>query len=552
MKWLLVLLVACGDNTDALTLQLENGTIHGVVAGDTRAFLGIPYAAPPIGELRWKPPQPALPIEGVHDASHVGEQCPQALSLTGVGAEDCLFLNVWVPQRGRELPVMVWLHGGAFLFGSGGDAYYDGRYLAETYGVVVVTLNYRLGAFGFLAHAQLTAEDPAYPSSGNYGLEDQRAALQWVQRNISVFGGDPAQVTLFGESAGGFSTCVHYAFPRGEQLFRAAISESGLCASTIPEPSLAQAELAGARIAERLGCTGSDAIGCLRDKTDDELREATKVPPRSEQDPGGPFYADERTMVSTLPNVDGLVLPITLREVFAAGDFEPRPLLLGTNRDEGTLFHSVFFAATVQGEQDYRDAVARRFGAANVDAIVAQYPVASFANANRALAEVTGDSFFACPARRTARGVAAAGAATYVYSFERALDDPFLDDLGVFHSSELPFLFNAPPEAFPLGKVGSGQAVADAMQRYWTSFAITGSPDGDVAWPEYDLATDQHLILDSTITTGTGLYAERCVLGCDLDRALVLSDRPTAITMPMNTPTTPPAIAPATPPINPP
>ncbi len=503
----LAILVACGDNVDELTVQIENGTIHGQLDGNTRAFLGIAYAAPPIGDNRWRPPQPALPIDGVDDATHVGEQCSQSLSLSGLGAEDCLFLNVWVPRdAGPDLPVMVWLHGGAFLFGSGGDPYYDGQFLAETYGVVIVTVNYRLGAFGFLAHTELTAEDPAYPSSGNYGLEDQRFALQWVQRNIDRFGGDPEQVTLFGESAGGFSTCVHYAFPRGERLFRAAISESGLCASTIPEPTLAEAEIAGARIATQLGCT---SIACLRAKSVSEIREATAVPPRSEQDPGGPFYADATTMVSTLPNVDGLVIPMTLREAFAAGDFEPRPLILGTNRDEGTLFHSVFFAKAVADEPEYRAALARRFGSTRVDAIFAAYPISTYGTANRALAQVTGDSFFGCPARRTARGAAAAGAAVYFYSFEREPDDPFLDELGVFHSSEIPFLFQS--DEYPLAKIGTGQAVADTLQSYWTRFAITLSPDGagPVPWPTYD-QTERHLILDAPVTESSGLRAAAC------------------------------------------
>ncbi len=516
MRWLaaLALCAACGDDTDELTIRIENGTIHGKLDGNTRAFLGIPYAAPPIDDLRWRPPQPAPPIAGTHDATHIGEQCPQSFSISGVGAEDCLFLNVWAPRdAGSELPVMVWLHGGAFLFGSAGDPYYDGRFLAETYGIVIVSINYRLGPFGFLAHPELTAEDPAYPSSGNYGLEDQRAALQWVQRNISVFGGDPAKVTLFGESAGGFSTCVHYAFPRDdaaggtENLFRAAISQSGLCASTIPEPTLAEAEIAGVRIMEKLGC---DSIACLRGKTAKELREATAVPPRAEQDPGGPFYADPVEMVSTLPNVDGLVIPVSLRERFtgdALASLAARPLILGTNRDEGTLFHSVFFAASVGDETEYRDALARRFGAAHVDAIVAQYPVASFASANRALAEVTGDAFFHCPARRTARGVSQVGGVVFQYSFEHAPDEPFLDDLGVFHSSEIPFLFQS--DAFPLGKIGSGQAVADTLQRYWTQFAITGLPD-DGSWPAYDVETDRHLIIDTEISEGTGLRAAAC------------------------------------------
>jgi para-nitrobenzyl esterase len=500
-------LCACGDDIDELTIRIDTGVIRGKLDGETRAFLGVPYAAPPVGADRWKPPAPALPLEGVYDAIQTGIQCPQSFSLAGPGgAEDCLFVNVWAPRGRTGLPVMVWLHGGAFLFGSGGDAYYDGRYLAETYGVVVVTVNYRLGVFGFLAHPSLTDENSGYPSSGNYGLEDQRAALQWVQRNIGAFGGDPDLVTLFGESAGGFSACVHYAFPRGETLFRAAISQSGLCASSVREPTLAEAEIAGSVIAQGLGCVTAQ---CLRDKSVDELLEATAVPPPSEQLPGGPFYTSSGMMLSTLPNVDGLVVPTSLREAFIAGDFDARPLIVGANKDEGTLFHSVFFGAEVANEADYRGALERRFGLANVDAIIARYPVATFGTANRALAEVTGDAFFACPARRTARSVAAVGAPVYFYSFERALEQPFLADLGVFHSSEIPFLFQADPR-FPLGRVGTAQDVADTLQGYWTRFAKSLDPNGGgaIAWPTYD--GDRHLTIDRVTAEGRGLRADAC------------------------------------------
>ncbi len=512
MKRLLALavLVACGDDPDELRVQIDTGVIHGRLDGNARAFLGIPYAAPPVGELRWKPPQPALPLSGVFDAIETGVQCPQTFSLSGPGgSEDCLFVNVWAPRGESGAPVVVWLHGGAFIFGSGGDSYYDGAFLAETYKIVVVTVNYRLGALGFFAHPALTAEDPAYPSSGNYGLDDQHAALEWVQRNISAFGGDPAKVTLFGESAGGFSTCAHYVSPRSAGLFRAAIAESGLCASSVREPTLAEAEATGAMIATELGCVGTGAAACLRAKTADELLAATDVPLPADQLPGGPFYTGGGNALSTLPNVDGFSLPTTLRDAFAAGAFEPRPLIVGTVHDEGTLFHSVFFAKEVADETEYRAALERRFGTANVDAIIARYPVASFATANRALAEVTGDAFFACPARRTARGAAAAGAPVYYYSFDHALEQPFLADLGVFHSSEIPFLFESDPR-FPLGRVGSAQDVADTIQGYWVRFAETMDPNGDGAtsWPTYD--GDSHLSIDTTSVAGTGLRAAAC------------------------------------------
>lgn len=498
-------LAACGDERDPLEVEIDTGVLHGIAQGGTRAFLGIPYAAPPVGADRWRPPQPALPWDGVREALSVGVQCPQTLSLTGAGgSEDCLFVNVWTPTAAGDdglVPVMVWLHGGAFIFGSGGDKYYNGRLLAETYGVVVVTVNYRLGPLGFLAHPALTAEDPAYPSSGNYGLDDQRAALQWVQRNIAKLGGDPGRVLLFGESAGGFSTCVHYVSPRSEGLFAAAISQSGLCASPLLETTLAEAEAGGAAVAQALGCpaTGPDAVACMRGKPAEALLSATALPPIAQVPPGGPLYVSATgSLLSTLPNVDGLVLPASLGQAFAAGNFEPRPLVLGTNRDEGTLFHSSLFAVEVTDDAQYQAALARRFGQSKVAAIVARYPAVAFESPNRALAEVTGDAFFVCPARRTARGAATAGAPVYLYSFEREPAQPFLPGLGVFHSAELPFLFGTDP-AFPLSRVGDGQPTADLMQQLWTRFAATGDPNaGEPSWPPFARTDERHLVLDNT------------------------------------------------------
>lgn len=514
-RWLLAvsMLVGCGDDPDPLQVTLDTGVIRGIEQGEIRAFRGIPYAAPTGGENRFRPPQPVAPWTGVRETITPGIQCPQSFSLSGPGGEEeCLFLNVWAPYGDEPKPVMVWLHGGAFVFGSGSEAYYTGRHLAERYGVVVVTLSYRLGAFGFLAHPAFAAEDPAYPSSGNWGLDDQRAALAWVQRNIRAFGGDPARVTLFGESAGGFSTCAHYVSPRSAGLFQAAISQSGLCASTVQEPTQAEAQAAGVMVAEQLGCpgTGPSAAACLRGKSVDELLDATSAPPPAQQPTsGGPFYA-AGTYLATLPNVDGFVLERSLRDAFAVGDFEPRPLIVGANRDEGTLFLSTIFAKPVADEADYRAAIGRRFGSANVDAIAARYPAAAYPTLNAALAEVTGDAFFVCPARRTARGAAAAGAPVYYYSFQRLPAQPFLVDLGVFHSAELPFLFATDP-AFPLARVGpDGESTAEAMRGYWTRFAFTGDPNGAgaPAWPTYE--GDRHLVLDAAPAAGTAYKASVC------------------------------------------
>jgi para-nitrobenzyl esterase len=291
-------------------------------------------------------------------------------------------------------------------------------------------------------------------------------------------------------------------------LFQAAIAESGLCASKIEEPTLAVAEAAGAKVAEKLGCTGAGAAACLRAKSQDELLAATEITPPNMQPPGGPFYVGGENVLSTIPNVDGVVMRRSLRTAFTQGVFEPRPLILGTNKDEGTLFHSAFFAMEVTTETEYREALARRFGAANVDAIVARYPIASFKSANAAIAEVTGDAFFVCPARTAARGAAGIpGAAVYLYSFDHMPESTFLPDLGVFHSVEIPYLFGT-DGLYPLARVGErGAPVAAKLQQLWIDFAKTGSPGSE--WPKYGDA-DQYLSIDDPVSVKTALKASQC------------------------------------------
>ncbi len=508
----LAVIAACGDNGSDLDVTIDTGTVHGAVVEGIRHFLGIPYAAPPVGDLRWRPPQPAIAWTGVLDTRDFGSQCPQSFSLSGAGGdEDCLFLNVYAPSGAHGLPVMVWVHGGAFIFGAGGEKYYAGDHLASAYGMVIVTINYRLGALGFLAHPALDTDDPAYPTSGNYGLEDQRAALEWVQRNIAAFGGDPKHVTIFGESAGGLSTCALYVSPRTHGLFGAAISESGLCSGNILEEPHAAALAAGVMAGAKLGCPGSDAaaLACLRAKSSDDVLAMTDYPLPANQMPGGAFY--NIGLLPAEPNVDGFVMPMSTADAFATGGFEPRPLLLGTNHDEGTLLQSTLFAAQIATDQDYHDALLRRFGEPATDAIIARYPTASFPSPNRAIAEVSGDAFFVCPARRTARGAASHGAPTFRYTFTHQVDNPFMSGLGVFHSSEIPFVFGE--DVFLLDQVGTdGAPVATAMEDYWTSFAKTGTPKSASApaWPAYDPTTDAYLDLGDPIAPGTQLKAELC------------------------------------------
>jgi para-nitrobenzyl esterase len=506
---------ACGDDTaaDPLQIELDSGVIRGVRQGATRMFRGIPYAAPPVGDLRWRSPQPVTPWGDVRLAAELGASCPQGANPFGGGGlsgdEDCLYLNVWTPAQAQSVPVLVWLHGGAFMIGTGGETYYAGRHLAETYGVAVVTINYRIGPLGFLAHPALTAESFEHPSSGNYGIEDQLAALRWVQRNIRAFGGDPGRVTLFGESAGGLSACVHYVSPASAGLFHAAIAQSGLCTNDLLMPPLAEAETHGVALAEQLGCPGVDAsaAACLRGASPEQLVTLGGLPAPASLPPGGQLYAAAQALPAT-PNVDGLVIPARLHDAFAAGNYPARPLVIGNTRDEGTLFHNEIASVPVDDDDAYRAALERRFGAGAVDAIVAQYPPASYASRDRALAEITTDAFWVCPARRAARGAAMRGAKVYAYSFERELQNTFLPGLGVFHASELPFVFGTDP-LFPLGQVGeAGRPAAAAIQQFWTRFAATGEPGG--GWPVYTADDDTLMVIDVDSAPRTGHKAAVC------------------------------------------
>ena len=511
----LVIVAAC-QQLGPLDVQTDHGVVRGADDGNgVRSFLGIPYAAPPVGKLRWRPPAAAHDWDGTRDGTKYGQKCIQDTVITpGGGTEDCLFLNVWTPSpQPVDAPVMVWIHGGAFIFGAGSDPFYAGSELARTRGVVVVTINYRLGALGFMAHPALSAEDSAHPASGNYGLLDQIAALEWVQRNIAAFGGNPQRVTVFGESAGGYSACLHYASPKTRDMIAGAISESGACTANALEQPRADAEASGVTLMTQLGCPGTDSsvLDCARAIDPYAILDALPVDLKT---PGGALYG--AVPASTLPNVDGLVLPASVETLLANGGGGDKPLIVGNNRDEGTLFHSSLLSSPVTTETDYRACLERRFGAANVDAIETRYPVSGFASPNDALAAVSGDAFFVCPARRNARAASAAGAPVYRYIFSRELEQSI--GLGAFHSSEIPFVFGL--DSYPLGKVGAGAPLADAMQGYWTRFAANGDPNGGelaYPWPHYD-AGDPYLQLDLPIAAGSGYKAALCDFWDSLSR----------------------------------
>ncbi|MSP61770.1 MAG: carboxylesterase family protein [Myxococcales bacterium] len=498
----------CGDGVTApmggLDLPTKQGMIHGAQDGPARAFLGLPFAAPPVGDNRFRPPQPAPSFAGVRDATAYGKTCPQFNPTTGAydekTSEDCLTLNVWTPTApSSPRPVMVWLHGGGFVLGSGSEDLYVGTNLAAAGDVVVVTVNYRLGALGFLAHPALAAEDPGHPSSGNYGLLDQQAALRWVQSNIAAFGGDPKNVTLFGESAGGISVCQQLVSPGAAGLFHRAIVESGPCV-VLPAPTRATWEAQGEALAKALSC-GGDAPAlrtCLRVKS---AREVAGALPRRTEIIFGEGYA-------WTPHQDGVVLPDSPLALLKAGRGARVPLLVGANRDEGTIFFAL--GAKVENEADARKALGAIMPAAQVDAVLNQYKLASYPTPKDAALQVMADAF-ACDARRLAR-LHSAHSPVFEYHFTRAFQWA-IPNLGAFHSAELPFIFKNPYTFINLKD--EEKPLSDAMQSYWTRFAAKGDPNGGaptggVAWPAYTSDGDQHLKLDLTIETGSGLRKSAC------------------------------------------
>ncbi|MDD9947087.1 MAG: carboxylesterase family protein [Myxococcales bacterium] len=512
----LVALLTLGTACRWIGLEISDGRLLGTRVDGVRAFLGIPYAAPPVGPLRWKPPAPPTPWRGVRNATRPRSECPQLIPLLGyLGAEDCLYLNVWAPDEGAEnLPVMVWFHGGAFKQGSAADPISNGARLARTQRVVVVGVNYRLGTLGFMAHPTLTSESGA---SGNWGVLDQQAALRWVRDNIRSFGGDPNSVTIFGESSGGDNVCTHMISPASRGLFHRGISQSGMCPSTWHDrdPTLAEAEDYGLEVAAQLGCAEPpEALACLREASPRALVEAgNRTAPIQ---PGGVFYIEPPDYRAMAPNVDGVTIPDDRAVLYESGDIADVPLIFGSNKDEGTLFHTpFFFAEPVDTPEAYRAALERRFGATRAKMVEALYPSESFPSPDSALAEVTGDWLFVCRARWMSRVLSARGLPVFLYSFEKPLRSPALPDGGVIHAAEIPFVFGTSLALFGLGPIeAEHQELSDNMMGYWSRFAATGDPNGDgaVNWPRYDEMTDQHLVLDDPVRAGTGHKRARCDL----------------------------------------
>jgi para-nitrobenzyl esterase len=458
----------------------EDGPVVGVQTSTNRQFLGIPYAAAPIGDLRWRPPARHarwfVPLHATQFANH----CPQPATPFGIAslAEDCLFLNVFTPNRDGDgeddhraddrrhgRPVMVWIHGGALTLGESND--YDPANLVAQ-GVVVVTINYRLGALGFLAHPAFAAEasdpdrdDDGDHAAGNYGLMDQQAALRWVRRNIAAFGGDPDNVTIFGESAGGLSVLSQLASPAAKGLFHRAIVESGAYRLTLP--TLAAAEAQGTAYATAEGCTNQTAA-CLRALTVAQV------------------LAKESVAAGYVPNLDDEFLPLSLATAFATSTFNRVPVIQGSNHDEWRLFTALDFdlvggPITAAG---YQAALATLVGPA-APLVAAQYPLASFASPDIAFAAAGTDLIFACPAL-AADQLLSQFVPVFAYEFndENAPQDflpPVTFPYGSAHASEIQYLFDLPVTVPRPALNANQEALSDAMVGYWTSFARDGDPN---------------------------------------------------------------------------
>jgi para-nitrobenzyl esterase len=454
-------------NAEPVLAHAATGVLRGAASGGVARFFGAPYAAAPIGDLRWRLPQPAAPWDGERDATQFGAICPQpdfGATLPAM-AEDCLSLNIYAPfpmTRGRK--VMVWIHGGVNTTGSG--SFYDPTLLVKEGGVIVVTLNYRLGALGFLALADFHAESGA---TGDYGVADQQLALRWVRDNIAAFGGDPDDVTLFGESSGGLNVLTHLVSPLSAGLFRKAIVQSG--AFGLDTQGLQASQAQGSAFAAALGCSAK-AAPCLRAKPVAAILAAQ-----------GDALAG--TAVYALATVDGLILPTTQRAALEAGRFQRGPVLYGNNGAEGRLFtppnlSAARYPATLQG-------YAQSAGTSKCQ-IVDVYPLADYPTPGEGAAAAYGDMSFACPDRALAP-LLARHVPAYEYSFDDA-PPASIAPLGPTHGAELRYLFSvshvgAPFDGDPSTLPGDSQELARAMRRYWTDFARNGAPNGSGGpdWP---------------------------------------------------------------------
>ncbi len=485
-----LLLLAISVNAESI--KLDTGSVKGETeASGVTVYRGIPFAAPPVGDLRWKPPQPVSNWQGVRDATQFSKACPQPPTLAQMMgeklpelSEDCLYLNVWTAAAKKEnLPVMVWIHGGGLTLGWGHQRGYDGTNFAQR-NVVFVSVNYRLGPLGYLAHRKLSKESDA-GVSGNYGFLDQLAALRWVQENIGQFGGDPNNVTIFGESAGGTSVNALVASPLSDGLFHRAIAQSAWVTETNYArlnqalPAVASAEELGQQWADKV-LDGKTTLKALRSVSVEDILEKT---------------GDNYPVVVT---VDGWFMPDLSANIFARGEQQNVPLIAGTNKDEGTMFLGALpFETTEAFETNLRSS----FGTES-DRILDLYPATNAQQLMAAKNQFITDTWFILGTRGMLAGMEKVSSNAYQYHFTRR--STALPQWGAHHGLEIGYAFH---NLDATQQNETDLTLADAMIQYWVQFARTGDPnvDGLPAWPAYTTSGDRYLELGDNIVVGSKL-----------------------------------------------
>lgn len=481
-------------------VQTASGPIRGTIEEGVRVFQGIPYAAPPVGDLRWKPPHEAAAWKQVKDVTAFSPACPQPRQDKGSFSEDCLYLNVWTAAKKHDarLPVMVWIHGGGFNFGSTSLREYNGKNLAKK-GVVVVTLNYRLGPLGFLVHPLLSRES-AYKTSGNYALLDQIAALKWVQKNIAAFGGDPGNVTLFGQSAGSRSVSLLMISPPAKGLFHRAIAESGgpIIGSEYLNPvfngDMENVSKMGQKLAAKLGCDGAeDVLAAMRARSAQDIISAADC--RTGLFDEGLFFA---------PVFDGRVLPKNPLTAYNEGRQHDVPIIMGSTANEGTFY--------LIGEKDltvekYKAFLTSRF-AGNAGKAFDVFPAYKSEEVAPVIDKFITVAVNAQPARFVAQSMQHMKSRAYLYHFTRRPDTALVRKMGAHHGVDLAYVFGNMSRSE--GYNDTDMELSEKVMGYWVNFAKTGNPNGKGLpyWPAYSSKSDLNLEFSDAIRINKHLYGK--------------------------------------------
>lgn len=461
-------ITSADDLSEAAATQIESGSLTGVTTDGLAIFKGIPFAAPPVGDLRWRAPEPAASWEGVRDANHFAPACMQLdnpmIDVSKVGvSEDCLYLNVWTPAENKEdkLPVVVWIHGGGFSFGASSQALFDGSHLARE-GVVFVSLTYRLGPLGFLAHPDLSAES-SQGTSGNYAILDQIAGLQWVNRNIAAFGGDPERVTIMGESAGAFSVSILAASPLAKGLFHQVIAESGASFEIASDDAHDDQNLMTLAAAETLGKEWANKQGL---STTAQMRAMDAEALLKSFKRQSLFVLD-----SGWPTLDGYVIADNAIDLYTAGKQNDTPILVGWNEDEGSLF------VQKRSLEEHNAYVKQHFGD-HLEQIFAAYPADNEKQALEASQDIFRDKSFGWPVWKWAELQSRHGeGTTYLYHFNQFPPAaPGKPSYGAAHALDMFYVFK---NLMPIMNwTGADRAISAAMSSYWINFIKTGNPNG--------------------------------------------------------------------------